>query len=214
MSTTITYKEAAEILGVDPQRIRAAVSREILTQVPTRGYIKFVYKEQVELFKGKPELSKHQLSPEEKVKWKEVAKDAMPVSVSTPAPLPYVQSPSITLLDRNTLAYMHETGMTVHVDTPAGPMSFQPALADNTTALDNMTVVLVLLGLVTLLVGHAINKPGIVQSAHTFLTAIGLARDEIINQQSKVIDALKSHPNETLQFKQVLEKEGILPRVA
>src|SRR6266567_409279 len=71
MFTEITYKQASDLLGVDVTRIRNAVSRGNLTQVPGKRYQKSVYREQVILFQGKP-VTLDALSTEDREIWDSV----------------------------------------------------------------------------------------------------------------------------------------------
>ena len=68
---TLTYKQAAELLGVGYQTVRLAVTDERLTQVNTKKGPRLI-REQVELFKGKNSISIRVLSLEEKNRWEEL----------------------------------------------------------------------------------------------------------------------------------------------
>lgn len=105
MKTPITYNEAASLLGVDNHRIRSAVSRNVLTQVPNMRSNKSVYKEQVELFIGKPELSKRLLSSEDRKQWQEIHDASLATGKEVPQGSPFSVAIFLTEKLRNTVQH-------------------------------------------------------------------------------------------------------------
>lgn len=87
----ITYREAAEILGMALTTIQHAVGRS-LTKAPSTTQASMLIREQVELFKGKRQISLRLLSPDEYRTW-EYYKNAVHSQAADASPVPFVQLP-------------------------------------------------------------------------------------------------------------------------
>lgn len=85
----ISYKQAAEILNIKDVNVRNAAMDGRLTKCKTDLPGTYLLREQVEIFKGKPRISTHALSPDEMALWaryKKIAEEGVqqePVSSST-----------------------------------------------------------------------------------------------------------------------------------
>src|SRR5437660_5267433 len=67
---TITYRQAAELLGVQYITIKQAVARGSLTKYASRAQQALLIKEQVELFKDKKRISERSLNIQEIEIWR------------------------------------------------------------------------------------------------------------------------------------------------
>lgn len=74
--TPINYTDLAELLGVDLNTLRHAVSRGVLTRLPKQGLVQPLIKEQGMLFQGKKRLSLASLKTHEREQWEAYAQRA------------------------------------------------------------------------------------------------------------------------------------------
>jgi hypothetical protein len=102
---TITYREAAELLGLALNTVQHAAGHA-LTKVPSVSREKMLLKKQVELFKGKNQISLSRLKPSEREQWehyRDVAEGKISPQVTQPkqTPSPAQQNKSLprTYLD-------------------------------------------------------------------------------------------------------------------
>ena len=222
MGTPVTYNEAATILGLPYYRIKLAVSRDVLTQVPGGRSGKQVYKEQVELFKGKAELSKNLLSPAEYKTWEEIAALASapaPVSIPAQAPAPVPQSTPVYLTDSAGIALMSERGIALEArPTNAGGMIFQPTPADRADIEISLPasplVSLILLGLLVLCFVDDLKKKrtGAARQAEQAIKRLGFEKEDLLTSQREEIGrALQNNPAIARNLQALLSQEGLLP---
>jgi excisionase family DNA binding protein len=86
-TSRITYKEAANLLGVAEVTIKRAIANGILTPLPRSGVTRYLLREQVELFRGKPFVL-DQLSREERKRWEEYRDSINPKQTNESVQLP------------------------------------------------------------------------------------------------------------------------------
>jgi len=236
----ITYRQACETLGGKYSTIAAAADRGVLTKIPVTGPEQKLIEEQVKLFVGKNQLKTSALSREEYKKWEELEREALRGLVPELEPLaqsniPPTQPTSMTINvrppDGSALEVMERTGKDLRTETPAGPVLFHFALADETDnedvlqkiGLSSTLALLILLGLIALFfLQKAQEVQGTtIKQVEKITRRIGLEREDLDTSQrksvvalmgdamsdppkDKTILALKSHPKEALKLKSLL----------
>src|SRR5512146_971395 len=178
MEDLYTYIESMRVLNISESTLKRAIANGVLTPIKAKKSVtKYLSKAEVDSYIGKPLKKTEEKQTEEK----------QIEAKQTEANLPSTWSLSPS---GDAIKYLVESGASLKVDTPAGQLLFQLALAGS-----DIMGPIILLGLLTLLYVVSEDKEQVAKDVRAIFEKIGLT-EEALSKSTRAPKPLENHPQE------------------